>query len=108
MAQSAWHSNYVEAEEVLKLKDAQLTEADKKLMETKAKLKVQQTLYESVRADRNLSRKQHIESQDEIAEVRRTKRDRKLEEGETERGKKKWRSQCLLYESVHPDRNLSY
>lgn len=44
---------------------------DKKVTEEQAKLKLQQNLYEQVRADRNLFSKQHIQSQDEISEMKR-------------------------------------
>ena len=51
---------------------ATIKEGESKEAELMARLKQQQTLYESVRADRNMYSKQLIESQDEIAEMRRT------------------------------------
>ncbi len=51
------------------MKDVEAQELGKKVDEEKSKLQLQQDLYEQVRADRNLFSKQHIQSQDEIAEV---------------------------------------
>ena len=42
-----------------------------KIVEGEAKMKQQQNLYEAVRSDRNLYSKNLIESQDEIAEMKR-------------------------------------
>ena len=42
-----------------------------KISEGEARLRQQQTLYEAVRSDRNLYSKSLIESQDEIAEMKR-------------------------------------
>ena len=66
---TSWHKKYDESVEKLKLKDMESNELQKKIIEEKNKLKLQQSLYESVRADRNLFSQQHIEAQDEIAEV---------------------------------------
>lgn len=63
------HSKLQAAQEALKLKDMEINKLTKRLAEEKGKLKLQQGLYESVRADRNLFGKQNIEAQDEIAEV---------------------------------------
>merc|ERR1719372_21423 len=46
-------------------------ELQKKVTEGDTKLKQQQNLYEAVRSDRNLYSKSLIESQDEIAEMKR-------------------------------------
>ncbi len=53
-------------------KIAAIKEGESKEAELMARLKQQQSLYESVRADRNMYSKQLIESQDEIAEMKRT------------------------------------
>jgi hypothetical protein len=66
---TTWHKKLEEALECNKLKDMENNELQKKIVEEKNKLKLQQALYESVRADRNLFSQQHIEAQDEIAEV---------------------------------------
>jgi chromosome segregation ATPase len=56
--------------EKIKLKDVHVMELQKKIIDWESKLKQQQQLYESVRTDRNHYSKQLIESQDEIAEMR--------------------------------------
>jgi len=56
--------------EKVKLKDVHIMELQKKIVEWEAKLKQQQQLYETVRTDRNHYSKSLIESQDEIAEMR--------------------------------------
>jgi chromosome segregation ATPase len=63
-------SNIVEGIEKIKLKDVHIIEMQKKVSEWEAKLKQQQQLYETVRADRNHYSKHLIEAQDEIAEMR--------------------------------------
>jgi len=55
----------------VKLKEMQITDMSKKVTESEQKLKQQQQLYEAVRSDRNLYSKNLIESQDEIAEMKR-------------------------------------
>merc|ERR1712072_1279244 len=62
---------YKSVVEDVKLKEMQLTEMGKKVTESEQKLKQQQQLYEAVRSDRNLYSKNLIESQDEIAEMKR-------------------------------------
>ena len=57
--------------EDVKLKEMQITDMGKKVTESEQKLKQQQQLYEAVRSDRNLYSKNLIESQDEIAEMKR-------------------------------------
>lgn len=54
----------------MKAKDMEITELQKKVAEEKSKLKAQQALYESVRADRNQFSQQYVEVQDEISEMR--------------------------------------
>ena len=71
MNASTWHAKHQEALEQAKIKEMEQNEVAKKLQEEKTKLKLQQALYEQVRADRNLFSKQHIQSQDEIAEMKR-------------------------------------
>ena len=63
--------NYLKAMEEVKLKQSKIEEGQKKIAEGEVKLKQQQQLYESVRSDRNLYSKNLIESQDEIAEMKR-------------------------------------
>lgn len=58
------------AQEDIKLRDVQITELQKRIIEWEGKLKQQQHLYEQVRADRNHYSKALIESQDEVAEMR--------------------------------------
>ena len=49
----------------------QLYQLKKKIAENESKLKQQQTLYEAVCSDRNLSSKNLIEARDEITEMKR-------------------------------------
>ena len=56
--------------EDVRLRDIQIQDLQRKVTEWEAKLKQQQALYETVRADRNQYSKDLIESQDEIAEMR--------------------------------------
>ncbi|KAJ3416356.1 hypothetical protein HDV05_001924 [Chytridiales sp. JEL 0842] len=58
-------------EEELKLKEMLIFDSRKKISDLERKLKEQQSLYENVRADRNIYSKNLIESQDEITEMRR-------------------------------------
>jgi len=57
--------------EEVKLRETSIVDLQKKIVESDMKLKTQQTLYEAVRSDRNLYSKNLIESQDEIAEMKR-------------------------------------
>eukprot|EP01083_Nonionella_stella_P070115 187413_1 len=68
---SQWKSRFQEQKESLKIKEMESTELQKKITEEKNKLKMQQALYESVRGDRNLFSQQHIQAQDEIADMKR-------------------------------------
>ena len=63
-------NNFIGAQEELKLKDIQIAELKKRVIEWEGKLKQQQQLYEQVRADRNHYSKGLLEAQDEIAELR--------------------------------------
>ena len=65
------NAKYFHSLEEIKLKDNLISEFQKKNIETEAKLKQQQNLYEAVRSDRNLYSKQLTETQDEIAEIKR-------------------------------------
>lgn len=65
------HSRFLKAMEEVKLKEMTITEMQKKVADGEVKLKQQQQLYEAVRSDRNLYSKNLIESQDEIAEMKR-------------------------------------
>ena len=49
----------------------ELFESQKKIMESEARLKQQQGLYEACRSDRNLYLKNLMESQDETTEMKR-------------------------------------
>ncbi|KAM3134290.1 hypothetical protein pb186bvf_013575 [Paramecium bursaria] len=62
---------YFHSLDEIKLKDSLISEFQKKNIETEAKLKQQQNLYESVRSDRNLYSKNYTEKQQEIEESRR-------------------------------------
>jgi len=61
---------YQEALDDGKLKDVQITELEKRVSEWEVKMRQQQALYEQVRGDRNQFSKQLIDTQDEIAEMR--------------------------------------
>eukprot|EP01038_Epipyxis_sp_PR26KG_P011029 gene11029-14810_t len=62
---------YYTALEEMKLQELQVQELNKKISVDSAKLKQKQSLFESVRSDRNLYSKQLIDSQDEINELKR-------------------------------------
>jgi len=57
--------------EDIKIKKMELFESQKKIMESEARLKQQQGLYEACRSDRNLYLKNLMESQDETTEMKR-------------------------------------
>ncbi|TPX56732.1 hypothetical protein PhCBS80983_g04333 [Powellomyces hirtus] len=61
----------VSKEEEVKIGEMMLFDSRKKIGELEKKLKEQQSLYENVRADRNLYSKNLVESQDEITEMKR-------------------------------------
>ena len=63
-------NKYMSQIEKTKIKERLLKETQKQIVDLKHKLKAQQQLYESVRADRNLYSKNLIESQDQIAEMK--------------------------------------
>ncbi|KAI8819407.1 uncharacterized protein EV422DRAFT_111653 [Fimicolochytrium jonesii] len=58
-------------EEEVKIGEMMLFDSRKKIGELEKKLKEQQSLYENVRADRNLYSKNLVEAQDEITEMKR-------------------------------------
>ncbi|KAH6574503.1 hypothetical protein BASA62_002432 [Batrachochytrium salamandrivorans] len=58
-------------DEDMRMKDMMIFDSKKKTIDFERKLKEQQALYESVRADRNVYSKNLIESQDEITEMKR-------------------------------------
>jgi len=62
---------YAQALDAVKEREINVLQLQKKIAEGEAKLKQQQNLYEAVRSDRNLYAKNLIESQDEIAEMKR-------------------------------------
>ncbi|KAJ3221633.1 hypothetical protein HK099_003289 [Clydaea vesicula] len=57
--------------EEVKMKEMHIFDSKKKITEMEKKLKEQQSMYENVRAERNLYSKNYIESQDEITEMKR-------------------------------------
>merc|ERR1711865_1076063 len=71
MGAEAANQKYYTALEEVKLQELQISALQKKITECEYKLKQQQNLYEAVRSDRNLYSKNLIESQDEIAEMKR-------------------------------------
>ena len=64
------HNLYLSSQEELKLREISISELNKRVNEWELKLKQQQQLYEAVRSDRNHYSKTLLESQDEIAELR--------------------------------------
>jgi cilia- and flagella-associated protein 58 len=66
-----WQNKFQEQVEMHRLQELHVNELNKCITDGKSKLKLQQNLYEQVRADRNLFSKQHIQSQDEIVEMKR-------------------------------------
>ncbi|KAJ3192296.1 hypothetical protein HK101_006773 [Irineochytrium annulatum] len=58
-------------EEDIKIKEMMIFDSRKKITDLERKLKEQQSLYENVRAERNLYSKNLIESQDDIVEMKR-------------------------------------
>merc|ERR1712070_539055 len=65
------NAKFVAALEEVKLREMTMLDLQRKIIEGSARLKQQQHLYESVRSDRNQYSKHLIESQDEIAEMKR-------------------------------------
>jgi len=65
------NAKYFHSLEEIKLKDNLISEFQKKNLETEAKLKQQQTLYETVRHERNVYSKALTETNEEINELRR-------------------------------------
>lgn len=63
-------THYHNTLEDVRLRDIQIADLQRRVAEWEGKLKQQQALYETVRADRNQASKSLIESQDEIAEMR--------------------------------------
>lgn len=53
------------------LREVSILQLQKRISDSEAKLKIQQSLYEAVRSDRNLYSKSLIEAQEEIAEMKR-------------------------------------
>jgi len=64
------NQQYYTSLEELKLQEMQIHELNKKIISDQMKLKQKQSLYESVRSDRNLFSKQLIDSQDEISSLK--------------------------------------
>merc|ERR1711998_389415 len=60
-----------QAMDEVKAREVTVLQLQKKIAEGEAKLKQQQNLYEAVRSDRNLYSKNLIESQEEIADMKR-------------------------------------
>jgi chromosome segregation ATPase len=65
------NSNLMQMVEEVKLKKNLITELKKENLEYESKMKQQQALYESVRAERNLFNKNAIEASDEVIELKR-------------------------------------
>merc|ERR1711972_581712 len=65
------NSKHMAALEELKNRDNKMSELKKNYADVKGKLAQQKQLYEAVRTDRNLYSKNLVESQDEIAEMKR-------------------------------------
>lgn len=63
-------NNFVHSQEELKLREVQIGDLVKKVQEYEAKQKQQQSMYESVRADRNHYSKALVEKEDEVAELK--------------------------------------
>lgn len=70
-AAQATHAFLTSMEEA-KLQDLQVASLQQKIVESESRLKQQQNLYEAVRTDRNVYSKQLMESQEEIAGLKRT------------------------------------
>jgi len=68
---SSANAKFAAALEEVKLREMTILDLQKKIAESDARLKQQQHLYEAVRSDRNQYSKSLIESQDEIAEMKR-------------------------------------
>ena len=62
---------YAQALEEVKVRELSIIQLQKRISDGETKLKQQQSLYEAVRSDRNLYSKNLIESQEEIAEMKR-------------------------------------
>lgn len=67
---SEQRNNYLGSQDEVKLKEIQIVDLRKRVNDWESKLKQQQQLYETVRADRTHYSKGLLESQDEIAELR--------------------------------------
>merc|ERR1712110_857650 len=65
------NAKHMAALEELKNRDNKFSESKKNYADVKGKLAQQKQLYEAVRTDRNLYSKNLVESQDEIAEMKR-------------------------------------
>eukprot|EP00954_Amorphochlora_amoebiformis_P021128 1344281-Amorphochlora_amoeboformis.AAC.1 len=64
------HAKYLEMVDMVKLREADIHDLKKFIAEGEKKLKLQKSLYEQVRADRNFFSKKHVQSRDEIAEMK--------------------------------------
>lgn len=62
--------HFLKSQEELKLREVQIGDLVKKVQEWEQKLKQQQSLYESVRADRNHYSKALVDKEDEVAELK--------------------------------------
>lgn len=65
------NQQYYTAVEELKLQEMQIHELNRKITQDQMRLKQKQSLYESVRSDRNLFSKQLLDAQEEIQELKR-------------------------------------
>lgn len=66
-----WREKHSEAKEQLKIKESEQMEMHKQVEDEKARVKAQHDLYEQVRSERNRFAKLQVQSEDEIAEMRR-------------------------------------
>ena len=98
------NAKFAAALEEVKLREMTILDLQKKIAEGDAKLKQQQNLYEAVRSDRNLYSKSLIESQDEIAEM---KRKFKIMNHQIEQLKEEIHSKDQAYVKVNVTRTMS-
>lgn len=66
-----FNSKYMQSLEEVKMREITIVDMQKKISDAEGKLKQQQSLYETVRSERNMYSKNLIEAQDEIAEMKR-------------------------------------
>uniref|UniRef100_A0A7S4DWC9 BZIP domain-containing protein n=1 Tax=Lotharella globosa TaxID=91324 RepID=A0A7S4DWC9_9EUKA len=67
---ASWQTKYLESQTMITVKNQEIDDLKKLVLDGEKKLKLQKSLYEQVRADRNFFSKKHVQSQDEIAEMK--------------------------------------